>query len=170
VKSRSSYLLLAVTAAVVLALDRITKILVREYLPLNVAWQPVRWLEPLFTFRRVHNTGAAFGLFPGFQVVFMAVAVVVIFGIIIYYRRLEHAPIILRLALGLQLGGAIGNLIDRIHPGYVIDFVDLGWWPVFNVADSCIVVGTVLLGWYLLFIESADVRRQGRQSEPETGC
>lgn len=150
---RSSYVFLGVTALLVLMADQYTKLLVRRHLPLNVPYQPIEWLDPIFTFRHTQNTGAAFGLLPGLGVVFMAVALIVVVGIIIYYRRVENAPLVLRLALGLQLGGAIGNLIDRARFGYVVDFIDFRWWPVFNVADSGLFIGTFLLAWYILFID-----------------
>src|SRR5207302_9836252 len=91
------------------------------------------------------NTGAAFSIFPTGSWAFAAIALVVSAGIVVYYRRVAGGPVVLRLALGLVLGGALGNLIDRVRLGYVIDFIDLRWWPVFNLADSAIVVGVVLL-------------------------
>ena len=75
------------------------------------------------------------------------VAVAVSLGIVMYYRRVAQSPALVRLALGLILGGAIGNLIDRVRLGYVVDFIDLRWWPVFNVADLGIVGGLLLAFW-----------------------
>ncbi len=148
----AAYVLLGTIATLVLVLDQVTKGLVRRHLPLNQPYMPVDWLDPLFTFRHVQNTGAAFGLFPGGATVFMGIAVVVVIGIIIYYARLDRPALLLRAALGLQLGGSVGNLIDRLmHNGAVTDFVDLRWFPVFNVADSAITIGTIILACYMLF-------------------
>ncbi|TME44227.1 MAG: signal peptidase II [Chloroflexi bacterium] len=97
----------------------------------------------------VQNRGAAFGLLQDQTAFFVFVGVLVIGVIAASYRYLPRSGFRLHLALGLQLGGAIGNLIDRIRQGYVVDFVDFGyhsnWWPVFNVADSAIVIGVALL-------------------------
>jgi signal peptidase II len=100
-------------------------------------------------FTYVENRGAAFGLLQDQTAFFVFVGVLVVGVIAASYRYLPRSGIRLHLALGLQLGGAIGNLVDRIRQGYVVDFVDFGyrsnWWPVFNVADSAIVVGVALL-------------------------
>lgn len=102
----------------------------------------------------VENRGAAFGLFQNQTLFFVVVGVVVIGVIVASYRYLPRSGFLLHLALGLQLGGAVGNMIGRIRQGYVVDFVDFGyhanWWPVFNVADSAIVVGVSLLALSLL--------------------
>lgn len=91
------------------------------------------------------NSGAAFGILQARGLLFIVVAVVVSVIIVVSYRRVVAGPLVVRIALGLVLGGAIGNLIDRVRLGHVVDFIDLGWWPVFNLADSSIVVGVVLL-------------------------
>ncbi len=91
------------------------------------------------------NRGAAFGVFPTGGAFFALVALLVSLGILVYYRRVADSPLLVRAALGLILGGAVGNLIDRVRLGYVVDFIDLRWWPVFNLADSAIVIGVGLL-------------------------
>jgi signal peptidase II len=149
-KTRRLLLLYGIGFLIVL-LDQYTKHWVRQSIPLGVSWNPIAWLEPIVTFTHVRNTGAAFGLLPQLSSVFIIVALVVIVGIIIYYRQLAQASLLLRIALGLQLGGATGNLIDRLTLGYVTDFVDFRVWPVFNIADSAIVIGTALLAYYALF-------------------
>ena len=83
--------------------------------------------------------------------------------ILYYYRQLPERAWLVRLALGLQLGGALGNVVDRLRQGYVVDFLEVPHWPVFNVADSCIVVGVVLLGWVMWREE----RRAARHDENE---
>jgi len=79
----------------------------------------------------------------------MIIAVVVIVGIIIFHNQLPTENIWVRISLGLQLGGAMGNLVDRIVRGYVVDFVDIGFWPIFNIADLSIVTGVALLAYHL---------------------
>ena len=161
-RKAGAYVMLAAVSVAVLVLDQVTKTLVRRHLPLNEPYMPIDWLDPLFTFRHVLNTGAAFGLFPGGATVFMAVAVLVVVTIIIYYSRLERPALPLRAALGLQLGGAVGNLINRLtEGGAVTDFIDLRWFPVFNVADSAITVGTLILAWFMLFEDRPAVEPEG---------
>jgi signal peptidase II len=127
--------------------DQLSKSLAVTYL------QPVGSI-PLVGFLRltyVENRGAAFGLLQNQTLLFILVGLVVVGGLIASYRHLPTVPPLLNLALGLQLGGALGNLVDRIRQGYVVDFVDLTWWPVFNVADSAIVVGVCAMAYYLLW-------------------
>lgn len=156
---------LFIIALVVIVIDQYTKALVRAHLPLNVSWNPVDWLDPIVTLTHVQNTGGAFGLFPQFGGMFIIVAFVVIFLIILFYRQLAQGAFLLQVAFGLQLGGALGNLCDRLARGYVTDFVDLRWWPVFNVADSAIVIGTILLAYYVLFLERGEERADAPQKD-----
>jgi len=80
----------------------------------------------------------------------------VVIGIIVYLGRLERPAAVMRVALGMMLGGALGNLVDRLtQDGAVTDFIDFRWFPIFNLADASITVGTILLAWYLLFREPA---------------
>ncbi len=153
-------------AAAVIALDQYTKALVRAHLPLNVSWNPIAWLDPIVTLTHVQNTGAAFGLLPQFGGMFILIAIVVVLLIILFYRQLAQGSFLLQMAFGLQLGGALGNLCDRLARGYVTDFIDFRWWPVFNVADSAIVVGTILLVYYVLFVEGAKERAGVPQDDP----
>jgi len=154
-----TYASLFAAALVIVTLDQVTKAWVRRTLPLNEAFMPVDWLKPLVTLRYTQNTGAAFGLLPGFGSVFMGVAVLVSLGIVVYFGRTSMSSPWLCLALSLLLGGTVGNLIDRIRLGFVTDFIDFGWWPVFNVADSCVVIGTVVLSLFVLF---GDIPSEGR--------
>lgn len=150
-------------AAVIVALDQLTKSWVRANLPLHVSWNPISWLDPIVTLTHVQNTGAAFGMLPSLGGVFAVVAVVVVAMILLFYRRLAQGSLLLQVTFGLQLGGAVGNLIDRLARGYVTDFVDLRWWPVFNVADSALVIGTILLAIYALFLD----RELKAETEPD---
>jgi signal peptidase II len=154
-----NWLYLIGIALIVIVADQITKALVVANLALYEQWAPVEALRPYFTFTYVQNTGAAFGLFPDGGVFFTLIAFFVI-GIIFYiYRELPEHGWPIRLALGLQLGGAVGNLIDRIRLGYVVDFFDFKFWPVFNIADSGIVVGVISL----LVLMWWEERRAARQ-------
>ncbi len=144
IRTRKWFSLIAVALAVIVA-DQVTKALVVANLVLYESWAPVDSLRHLFTVTRVHNTGAAFGLFPDGGAFFALVAVIVVGIVIYFYRTMPDEMPLIGIALGLQLGGAMGNLIDRLRQGYVVDFLDFKFWPVFNIADSGIVVGTLSL-------------------------
>jgi signal peptidase II len=137
-------------AALVWAFDQATKALVVRNLPLGEMWAPFPALERFFTFTHTTNTGAAFGLFPDASWLFTIIAFVVIIGIVLFYDRLPTEHLLVRVALGLQLGGALGNLTDRLTRGSVVDFFDFKVWPVFNIADSSIVLGVLILAFYLM--------------------
>jgi signal peptidase II len=137
-------------AALVVVVDQITKRIAEEKLEqTNVRSVPLPVIGDVLRFTYVENRGAAFGLLQDQTAFFVVVGLLVIVVIAASYRYLPQSGFLLHLALGLQLGGAIGNLIDRVRQGYVVDFVDFGyrsnWWPVFNVADSAIVIGVGLL-------------------------
>lgn len=154
--------LLFLVMAAVIILDQLSKYIVETWLPISQSWTPIEVLAPIFKLTHVSNTGAAFGLFPAGSSVFMVVAVVVAIVIIIYNQRLPADHYLYRVALGLQLGGALGNFIDRLRIDHVTDFLDFGPWPVFNFADMAIVSGVMLLA-FLLFREN----RQEQESLPE---
>lgn len=138
-------------ALIIIAFDQWTKYLVRTTLAIGESWYPIEVLAPFLRVVHWNNSGAAFGILQGYNPVFMALAVVVSGAIIYYYPRVPLEDKLIRFALGLQLGGALGNLIDRILIGQVTDFVSVGSFAVFNVADSGISVGVaiLLLGIYL---------------------
>lgn len=138
----------------IVALDQWTKWLIRSNLPTSAMWLPdwLEWLSPYARFVHWHNTGAAFGMFQGASMVFTVLAFLVIGVIIYYFPQVDRKDGYLRIALSMQLGGAIGNLIDRLtQEGRVTDFISVGNFPVFNIADASISVGTavLLLGVYL---------------------
>ncbi|WP_376791530.1 signal peptidase II [Thermoflexus sp.] len=137
--------IIALIALLTFAADQLSKAWVRENLALYESWAPIPALARYFTFTHVTNTGIAFGLFREWGSILVAVAVVVIAFLLLYTQQLSTARWPIRIALGLQLGGAFGNLIDRIRFGFVTDFLDFKFWPVFNLADSAIVVGMLLL-------------------------
>jgi len=146
-------------ALVVLAADQLSKHWVRGALVPGVPFNPVRWLRPVLSLTYVTNTGAAFGLFPQLGWLYALIAIAVIAFIVISYRLLPAPNWLIQVSLGMQLGGAIGNLVDRLWHGRVIDFIDLNFWPlqewpVFNLADSSVVVGVCILAYYLLLDSS----------------
>jgi signal peptidase II len=148
-------------AALVVILDQATKRIAEDRLErTGVRSVPFPALGDYFRFTYVENRGAAFGLLQDQTAFFVLVGVIVIGVIAASYRYLPRSGFLLHLALGLQLGGAIGNLIDRVRQGYVVDFVDFGyhsnWWPVFNVADSAIVIGVALLALNAVMPSASD--------------
>lgn len=141
----SKYALLLLTAGIVLAVDQVTKALVRSSLGLGVAWLPFGPGLPWIRVVHWYNTGIAFGLFGGGGPLFAALAIAVAVAIVYFYGQLGEKQGWLRLALGLELGGALGNLIDRLAFGYVTDFISIGRFAVFNFADACVTIGVVIL-------------------------
>jgi signal peptidase II len=151
-------------ATVVVVVDQWSKYLIEQAIPLGDSLAPFPALEPWFRLVHWTNTGAAFGLLRGQAPIFIAIALVVIVVGLIYSRQLPADSWAVRICLGLMLGGAAGNLIDRLHQnGEVTDFLlfslpvggRLYEWPAWNVADGSIVVGTILLGILLLQSERA---------------
>jgi signal peptidase II len=135
-------------AIAVFGIDRLTKL---AALGLLDQGRPIKIIPGLFDITLVLNDGAAFGLFKGKAVFFIFISITVMAAIIIYILKNRHIGKSDSLALGLVLGGAFGNLVDRIMFGRVVDFLDFQIWPVFNIADSCITIGAVLLVYsYLL--------------------
>lgn len=141
-------------AFIVYVCDQITKFLVIKYLPLWEWWSLSPEIARLFRFTHITNSGAAFGMFPRLSAIFMAAAVVVVVGIVLFHSRLPVDSFWVRLSLGLQLGGALGNLSDRIWRGSVVDFVDIGFWPIFNLADVAILLGVAILAYYFWLEEN----------------
>ena len=155
-------LVMLLVAGAVILLDQFSKRIVETALPLYEIWAPIPALESFFRFTHVPNTGTAFGLFPAGSLFFAAMAVVVALALIYYNYVLPAGHRALRVALGMQLGGAIGNLLDRVRLGHVTDFFDFGPWPVFNVADLAIVTGAALLAWIMW----QDVNRERAAAKP----
>jgi signal peptidase II len=141
------YALLLGLAGIVIALDQWTKWLVRTNLPFEATWLPASlgWLSPYARIVHWNNSGAAFGSFQNGNSIIMVLGIAVIAAILYYFPRVDRSDWTLRLAMTLQLGGAAGNLVDRFRMGRVTDFISVGTFPVFNVADSAITVGVVVL-------------------------
>lgn len=140
------YAYLFLIAGLIILFDQITKSYVRaNFTPYVEMWAPWDWMLPYARIVHVHNTGVAFGMMQGMNVVFATLAVIVSLAIIYYFSHVPAEDWTLRLAMAMQLGGAVGNLIDRLTVGHVTDFVSVGNFPVFNVADSSISIGVVVL-------------------------
>ncbi len=155
---------IATIAAFIVALDQWTKWLVRVNIPAGGVWLPesLAWLSPYARIVHWHNTGAAFGMFQDASMVFTVLAFIVIAAILYYYPHVENSDWSLRLAMSMQLGGAIGNLIDRLTRGRVTDFISIGTFPVFNVADASISVGAVILLLGVWLTERADRQEKAK--------
>lgn len=155
-----------VIAVVIVALDQWTKWLVRTNIPLGGSWLPdsLSWLSPYARFVHWYNTGAAFGIFKQGGMVFTVLAFIVVGLILFYYPQVEKADWSLRLAMSMQLGGAIGNLIDRLTIGHVTDFISIGNFAVFNVADASISVGAAVLFLGVWLTERAEKKAKLAES------
>jgi signal peptidase II len=136
--------LLSVAGVIIIA-DQLTKALVRANLDFSEMWAPWPWLMPFARIVNWRNTGAAFGMFQELGGVFTVLAILVALAILYYYPQVPRQDWVLRLAMSMQLGGAIGNLIDRLTQGYVTDFISVGNFAVFNIADASISTGVAVL-------------------------
>ncbi|PID84790.1 MAG: signal peptidase II [Chloroflexi bacterium] len=145
-------------AFVVILLDQATKRFIEANVVYNTSWMPLEWLAPYFQITHIGNTGIAFGLFSGGSVVFALISILVTGAIVYFAYTLPAEQTALRIVFGVVLGGAIGNLIDRLRQGYVTDFLDFGPWPVFNVADMAVVFGAVALA-ILMFYEERQYKK-----------
>lgn len=161
---RTGYVLLSLG---VLVLDQITKAAIEARIPLHTS---VTVIEGFFDLTHVKNRGAAFGLFASIDsplraLLLNAVAFAVFVGILVYAFRTSTGSTRLQVGLSLILGGAVGNLMDRLRLGSVTDFLDFSFgsyrWPAFNVADSAITVGVCLL--------ALDIWRKPHEAPPEAG-
>lgn len=139
------YAFLLLISGSIIFFDQLTKWMVRDNLASEEIWAPWPWLVPYARIVNWHNTGIAFGMFQNGNTVFIILAFLVSLGILYYFPKVPRVDVFLRVALALQLGGALGNMIDRIHQGYVTDFVSVGTFPVWNVADASISTGVVVL-------------------------
>ena len=126
-----------------IVVDRVTKLVVERRF--GVGYGPRQVLDHFLFLTVTRNRGAAFGLFQNFTLGFLAVSVVVLIGILIYYWWLPAGDWPARVGLALVFGGALANAYDRLVKGSVIDFIQLPHWPIFNVADSSISVGVAIL-------------------------
>ena len=133
-------------AAITLSLDQFTKYLVRELLAYRASFPDAGFLR----FTHTHNTGSAFGILQGQNLPLIFISFIGIAVLLAIYFSQPRPGNLLRVSLGLMLGGAVVNLVDRLHQGWVTDFIDIGPWPVFNLADASIVTGLALMAWIFL--------------------
>lgn len=165
--SRRSLAPFLIAGGVILVLDIFTKLVVYFRLPMNGGAQP--FIGDFLRWTHIRNAGAAFGLFQGNRYFFIAVSIISVIVILFLVLRRRYRSTLILVGFGMILGGAIGNLSDRIWLGVVIDFIDMGLgslrWPVFNVADMGVTIGVVVLGIGLLRDEAV---RHGREEEMET--
>lgn len=144
-------MLTAIVALVIIIADQITKWWAIDILNSG----KITVIDDLFYLTLVYNRGAAFGIFPGRNYLFIVLSILTIAVLIFFYRSFFSGSSISRISGGLILGGAIGNLIDRFRFNYVVDFLDFKFgsyhWPAFNIADSAICVGVTILIVLVLF-------------------
>lgn len=165
-----------------LALDQGTKWLVRQNLAVGEMWAPIPALAKLFTVTHVQNTGVSFGQLPGLGWLFMLVNLGVIVGVLVFFPRIQADQWQLRIAAPLILTGALGNVIDRLRTAAqmsqqtgsiwtalplasVTDFMDFKFWPVWNVADLCVVSGVAILAWTLWRSEATEMAKEPASPE-----
>ena len=161
-------------AAIVIPLDQWTKMLVRQNLDKNKDIVPIPALGEYFLLQHVDNYGAAFGILQGAGAIFIVIAAGVTAGIL--YYAISHLPadqLLMRVLFGFQIGGALGNVIDRINQGYVTDFVKIGvpgvyYWPNFNIADSAIVCSVIALAVVILY-QDFQATRQAKDKAIDIG-
>jgi signal peptidase II len=146
-------------AAAVIAFDQLTKAIIRAELALGESWPNEDWLVRI---RHLSNTGAAFGVLQDAGVFLTFTAVIAIGAIVFYYLYPPFENGLMRAALGLLLGGAVGNLIDRLRFGEVTDFIQFPRYPAFNVADSSITIGLAVIIGFFVLIEG----REKKQPDP----
>ena len=161
---KKKYWILVIVFVILLVLDQASKLLIERHIPLH---QAIEVIPGFFAIAHVENRGAAFGLLanlPGAGILFVVISLIAIVLIIAYFRWLKEGEVWTPLCLALVLTGAVGNLIDRFRLGSVVDFLDVhyrGWhWPAFNVADSCITVGVILLALKILWGEKTKTAKE----------
>ena len=160
-----------------LVLDQGTKWLVRQNLAVGESWAPIPALSKFFTFTHVQNTGVSFGQLAGLGWLFMLVNLAVVVGVFIFFPRIPKGQWLLKLASALILAGALGNVTDRLRTTFLVaqdtgslwtalpyahvtDFVDFKIWPVWNIADLCVVTGVAILAWWFWREERANMSQE----------
>lgn len=152
-------------AAAIVFFDQLTKLIADSHLPFGIETPVVGRIVYLTA---VHNRGGAFGVLQSCIWPLVLVAIAVIGYIIVLSHRQTMISRLVGVALAFQLGGALGNLIDRLRFGYVIDFIDFRFWPVFNLADMAITSGVLLLAYHLLFRDGRSQEKSVLISSPST--
>ncbi len=160
------YLFLFSIGGLLIGLDQWTKALVRSDIPLGSDWLPAGfgWLMPYIRIRHWYNSGAAFGIFQNGNLIFTILAIIVILLIFYYYPRTERSDWWLRVAMAMQFAGAAGNLIDRLRFEHVTDFISVGNFAIFNLADASISTGVAVLLVGVWLKERQEKNRAGAAS------
>ena len=153
-------------ASVVVTLDQLTKYWVRRTLWPTQVWMPYDWLEPFFKIVHWKNSGASFGILEDSGRLFAWLASLAILTILVYYPRVPHTDGALRWSLAFLMGGITGNLIDRLHQGYVTDFISIGPTYVFNLADVSNLTGVIIIVWGML-LEERRKKKPATNIEPD---
>lgn len=159
------YIPLLLVSGLIVLLDQYTKSIVRQNLALEETWMPWIWLAPYARIVHWYNTGVAFGMFQNGNLIFSILAAIVSIAILVVYPRIPRNEKILRIAIMMMLAGAVGNLIDRLTVGHVTDFISVGSFAVFNVADMSITCGVAVL---ILGIWLQERRDRNKKDENET--
>lgn len=130
------------TSLIIIFLDQLTKFLIKQNFQLN---QSLPIIKDILHITYITNTGSAFGLLKGFNLIFIAFSIIVIIAIFYFFKKIKENESLLQFSVGMLLGGTIGNLIDRLLQGAVTDFIDFRIWPVFNLADSAVTISVAIL-------------------------
>jgi signal peptidase II len=141
-QSLRSILIVAIS---VLFFDQLSKLWVERSMDVNQSFHPIPALSDLLSITYVTNTGAAFGFFKESGTFYFVLALIALAWLLYLFARLDVNPGLARAGLTLAVSGAISNVIDRLRLGYLIDFIDFKFWPIFNLADAAIVSGMVLI-------------------------
>jgi signal peptidase II len=166
-KYARDYVFLFAVAGLIILLDQATKIWIRSNLEFGAIYRPDLWITAYVRIVHWKNTGAAFGMFQNANPIFMTLSSIVSLVIIYYFHQVPRNERVLRFAMAMLLGGAVGNLIDRIYQGHVTDFVSVGVFPVFNVADASISCGVAVLFISMWLQERANQRAKAEGGQPE---
>ncbi|MDH5174157.1 MAG: signal peptidase II [Elusimicrobiota bacterium] len=134
-------------ALILLFVDQLSKYVIRQNMSLA---ESIPVINRVFHITYVENKGIAFGLFPQGHFLFIVISLIIILAIVFFARKKIIKSLKEKVCLGLVLGGALGNLVDRLRFGFVIDFLDFRIWPVFNLADSGVCIGGILMVFFLL--------------------
>ncbi len=154
-----------ITAPLVIIADQLSKLWINSNLAVGESVFEIGF----FRLTHIHNTGSSFGLFQNQNLILSIVAItgacIMLFLVFFMRQRIQILDTTLgKLSLGLIFGGTLGNLINRLSFGYVIDFIDFNYWPAFNIADSSLVVGSILLAYSLIRLTIQSERKDGKSS------
>ena len=148
-------MLLVITATILIVLDQLVKYYVQSLMQVGMS---IPMIPDAFHITYILNPGAAFGILKNYQFVFVLAAIALIIAVGFIYPKIQPKIPLMIGGIGLLVGGAIGNLIDRIRIGLVIDYLDFRIWPVFNIADIGICVGVACIVYSLIYLVPKEVK------------